>query len=328
MKSSLTWAVLLLAGAACVAVAPASAVPINPGDILVADRDAAGGPGAVIHVNPGSGVQTVISSGGSFITANGIIIDTNGDILVADPSAFGSAGGVIRVDPISGVQTPLSSGAPFINPYGLAVAVNGALLVVDDGGSGPGMVYDVDRGTGIATPFSNDEMLLLVNPTGIAVAPSSGRIFVTDVTANAVFEIDQVSGAVTLLSSGGFFVNPAGITVAPNGDIYVADFDAAGGPGAVIKVDPVSGAQQYVSTGGNFFTPYGIKWSMGNRLYVADLDAFGLAGGVIEIDPSTGVQTPISTAGLFVNPAGITTGGDLPVPTQQKTLGEIKDLYR
>jgi hypothetical protein len=51
-----------------------------PGDILVADRDAFGGPclngcGGVIRVNPVGGAQTTVSSGGSFVEPDGIAVE-------------------------------------------------------------------------------------------------------------------------------------------------------------------------------------------------------------------------------------------------------------
>src|SRR5207247_2000779 len=74
------------------------------------------------RVDPTTGAQTVVSSGGNFVTPVGIAIAANGDILVADLNALGGPGGVIRVDPTTGAQTVVSSGGPFRNPPGRAVA--------------------------------------------------------------------------------------------------------------------------------------------------------------------------------------------------------------
>lgn len=79
------------------------------------------GVSAIVRVDPVSGVQTVVSSGGSLVNPNGVATDAAGDIIVADESAFGS-GGIIRVDPSTGVQTTISSGGLFQGPAGVAVA--------------------------------------------------------------------------------------------------------------------------------------------------------------------------------------------------------------
>jgi hypothetical protein len=92
------------------------------GDILVADTGAfAGFQGGVIRVDPASGAQTTVSSGGSFFDPSGVALEADGDILVADQNAFAGPGGVIRVDPASGAQTTVSSGGSFLHPTGVAV---------------------------------------------------------------------------------------------------------------------------------------------------------------------------------------------------------------
>ncbi len=63
-----------------------------------------------------------------------------------------------------------------------------------------------------------------------------------------------MTGAQTVVSSGGFFVGPYGLAIEASGNILVADANAQ----AVIRVDPVSGAQTLVSSGGLFVVPAGI----------------------------------------------------------------------
>jgi hypothetical protein len=56
------------------AAAEVAAVTLNPGDILIADQGAFGGGGGVIRVDPTTGIQTTVSSGGSFVNPFGIAI--------------------------------------------------------------------------------------------------------------------------------------------------------------------------------------------------------------------------------------------------------------
>ncbi|MBI2455849.1 MAG: PEP-CTERM sorting domain-containing protein [candidate division NC10 bacterium] len=116
------------------------AVTLNPGDILVADANAFSGfTGGIIRVNPTTGAQTTVSSGGSFFDPIGIAIAANGDLVVVDNFAFGGTGGVIRVDPVTGAQTTVSSGGSFFNPSGIAIATAapvpepGTLLLLGSG---------------------------------------------------------------------------------------------------------------------------------------------------------------------------------------------------
>src|SRR2546427_12225835 len=114
-------------------------VPTLPaGTILVADEDAFGGSGGVIRVNPTTGAQTVVSSGGNFVEPTAIAIAVNGDILIADRNAFGGGGGVIRVNSTTGAQTVVSSGGNFLNPPGIAVVAYWGFLWVARTGDGRG----------------------------------------------------------------------------------------------------------------------------------------------------------------------------------------------
>jgi hypothetical protein len=92
----------------------ASGIAIDAnGDLLVADF----GPGGVVRVNPTTGAQTTVSSGGNFVLPASLAIAANGDIFVVDQGA----NAVIRVDPVSGAQTVVSSGGFFDAPVGIAI---------------------------------------------------------------------------------------------------------------------------------------------------------------------------------------------------------------
>src|SRR5439155_23398018 len=80
-----------------------AAVNILPGDILVADY----GAGAVIDINPITGVQTVVASGGNLVSPSDVAVASNGDIFVVDNAGPGK---IVRVNPATGNQTVVSSG--------------------------------------------------------------------------------------------------------------------------------------------------------------------------------------------------------------------------
>src|SRR6184192_3327645 len=69
---------------------------------------------------------------------------------------------------------------------------------------------------------------------GAPAALIPGHILVADQTRAAVIDVDPTTGAQTLLSSGGFFRNPAGIVIEPSGNVIVSDRSGH----RLIRVDP------------------------------------------------------------------------------------------
>jgi hypothetical protein len=85
-----------------------------------------------------------------------------------------------------------------------------------------------------------------------------------------------VTGAQSVVASGGSFVQPLNVAVAANGDLYVVDpqtFNAT--DGKVIRVKPVTGAQSLVASGINLVDPIGIGLDSSGQLNMADQGATG-----------------------------------------------------
>src|SRR3989304_1386151 len=101
-------------------VGHAKAVALKRGDIIIADP----GAHAVIRIDPATGAQTVISSGGNFVEPLGLTVDPRGQILVVDAGLFGT-GKVIRGDPLTGAQTVVSAGGLFVRPFALTIDAAG-----------------------------------------------------------------------------------------------------------------------------------------------------------------------------------------------------------
>ena len=237
---------------------PRQMLAVAVGDILVADSGAA----SVIQVDPATGAQSTLSSGGNFVSPQGIAIDdVTGEIFVADAAAApGGLGAVIRVDPNTGAQTVLSSGGNFLDPFGIEIEADGSLVVADQNAAGgPGAVIRVDRVTGAQTVVSSGGHF--VDPHGITVA-SDGTLYVADRntggsppfnhTGNAggaLIAVQPDTGAQTMVNNNwgatGFF-DPAGVTMEAGGDVLVADLNSfdggsdgqGGGVGAVFRIDP------------------------------------------------------------------------------------------
>jgi Ca2+-binding RTX toxin-like protein len=304
--------------------------------MVVADRSALGGDGALIEVNHYTGTQrplsyNAISSPGLFKDPTGVALDRQGRLLVADPEAFGGSGGVIRVDPSTGQQTGLSSNAIssqglFKDPVGIAVTASGSLLVADPGASGGrGAVIAVDPANGQQSLVSDNLVSspgLFANPSGIAVE-RDGTILVADPdspapasgTDGAIIAVDPVTGAQRLVtnndaSQADLFGDPLGIAIETPGTLLVANASPTPAANGVVLVNRSSGQQYGLATEGMFTTPTGIAEDLDGRAVVADSGAFGGTGGVIRVDPATGTQVaisgnPNSPGALFVDPTGI-----------------------
>jgi Ca2+-binding RTX toxin-like protein len=215
-------------------------------------------------------------------------------------------------------------------PSDLVLSGDQVLVAAADGlGSGCGSigcggVISVDQATGKETVLSGNDLpvnassQLFVDPYGIALLGS--RIVVADYSAFTVgglISVDPATGAETKLSandlpvnnSSKFFVTPVELTVAPDGQILVADFDAFGGTGGVISVDPATGKETKVSandmsvnnTSKFFVNPNGIAVAADGQILISDRKAFGGTGGVISVDPATGKETKVSANEMPVN---------------------------
>lgn len=229
--------------ACCVSGAFGIALDAN-GDIIVSDRFFA----SIIRIDPDTGSQTTISSGGLLLQPVGLAIAGNGDILVADMDTCcgPGTGNIVRVNPITGIQTLVSSGGDFVDPVGIDIEANGSLLAADFNAR---KLFRIDPGTGsqttLAAFFPDGE------PYDVVVAPD-GAILIVDHNARAVIKIDPVTGAPTTITSGGLFDQPVGIALENTGNILVADITLS----SIIRVDPATGSQTIVASG--LTNPWGI----------------------------------------------------------------------
>jgi hypothetical protein len=111
-------------------------------------------------------------------------------------------------------------------------------------------------------------------------------------------------------------VDPAGLAVAPSGQVWVADNLAPDGDGRIIRVDPSTGAQTTVTEGGRLDLPFGIALEPGGSLVVANREAAGdrdpcvAAGKVVRVDPVTGAQELVSEVNDLYRPLGLAVQAD------------------
>jgi streptogramin lyase len=149
-------------------VTEAAPATLNPGDILVADRQ-----GYIVKIDPVTGTQSILDTPGiSF--ASGITMDANEQILVVsyDPNTFVVS--IIRINPATGAQTIVTAGG-YLNQYsgepfnGIAVDDEGLILVPSRDVGGRAGVVQVDPVTGDQTILSMGSYLQI--PRDITVVP-------------------------------------------------------------------------------------------------------------------------------------------------------------
>ncbi len=256
----------------------------SDGNLVVADlgepnrRD-----GAVIRVDPLTGSQRLVSSGGDFFDPAGIAVAPDGQLYVVDNRAPDNDGAVIRVDPRTGAQTPVSVGGQLDLPFGIAFQRDGSLVV------------------------ANREF---PDPRLPPPCPALG---------GRLIRVDPVTGAQRLISEDQQFALPFGLAVAPDGGIAVAN--ECENQQGLVRVDPVSGVQTSITTNGPqdvLVTPERVAFDPGGALLVSDFNV-GQEGGIVRVDPGTGAQSLVRAGELFNHPLGIATVANRP-PSAALTL--------
>jgi len=270
-------------------VSDARAASLRVGDIVVSDMTTK----SIIRVDPASGEQDLISSGGSLVTPSAISIGPGGEVLVADTGVDGT-GAIVSVDPSTGAQTTLASGGFFDHPVGITLDRDGtALVTMFDGGE----IIRVNLSSGAQSVVAQG----LTFPA-YGVTDGSGQIFVgRGPQTNAVIRVDTAGGAQSVLSEGGYLPSTSLSALALDSNGNVVMF-VEGGGGSVIRIDRVSGQQSLISSGGFLsFDLEGIAVdNAGNILVTVPGDH-----ALIQIDPLSGRQTLVSLGGSLVEPFSV-----------------------
>jgi DNA-binding beta-propeller fold protein YncE len=231
--------------------------------------------GAVIRVDPLTGRQSLVSSGGHFFDPAGIAVAPDGQIYVVDNRAPDNDGAVIRVDPRTGVQT-----------------------LVTERSHEPGR-RELDLPFGIA--IERDGRLVVSNRVSPAALPALCHAL------GKVVRVDPVTGNQVEVDSDGHIAWPLGLAVRPDGGIVVAN--ECGGNGGLVLVDRLGLGQKPITPNSAqdiLVTPERIAFDPGGGLLVSDFNAGAdEEGGIVSVDPETGAQSLVRAGELFNHPLGI-----------------------
>jgi len=265
------------------------------GNLLVADLGDActtincAADGKIIRVDPVTGAQSLLTSGGELVDPAGLALAPNGDLWVADNLLRDGSGRIVRVDTRTGAQTRITQGDPLDLPFGIAIAPDGSLLVANrespnrlpENCQPLGSIVRVDPATGDMDPVTNAGRIAW--PLGLAVTPGGSLVVANECATSdegiGVVLVELLGGDQSELTSNSdqdVLVTPERIAFDPGGALLVSDF-AVAGDGGIVRVDPVTGEQALVRTGELFNNPLGIA-SVVNRPPAAALCSSATSG--------------------------------------------------
>ena len=282
---------------------------LKTGDIVYADSGNAIDGGFIIKVDPLSGAQTVLASGGLLSNPFDVAVTANGQIVVSD------SGRLIAVNPDTGAQSIIAGNSQALG-YPCGIALSGGYIVA----ANLQAVVAVNPVTGQIQNVSSGGNFLY--PDGVTIS-ASGDLFVANMASPAqVVRVNAQNGGQKVIAKGIYLKAPQSIAIQGD-DIYVTDVatsDGNFGVGRIVGINARNGKQRIVSEGINLVGPVGIAIDSAGQLIVgdpytvnpdsADIASGGYDGAIIRIDPATGVQKVIARGqGGAVNPRGVAVVG-------------------
>ena len=293
---------------------------LEPGDLVVADRQGTG-PARLIRVEGATGATHTLyaSFDGVLVAPRDIEIDASG-IIFASQSAIPTKPApesVVRVDPSTGVATLVTQGDKLHDVDGIAIAGDGALYAADHGSvyGVPPAIVRIDRATGAQTVVTSG--LELVRPIDVLVE-ADGSLLVLDGgngSGAKLVRVDVASGAQTVLvAPGPLGAAAGGFALDADGSIVVANAF-----GVLYRVAAATGAVTNLAGGTGLVTT--------DLALEPDGDALMLAGGnsdrVDRVDFGSGAAKTLATG--FETPTGLAV---VPSPTPFCDVEVEKPTYK
>jgi hypothetical protein len=218
------------------------------------------GHGAVLRVNPTSGIVDLVADGSRyqpgipmgpsiFEDPVALTFDRAGNLYVADqlarPAGTTNAGAIFRVDVATGDVTLVAASPQFVALRDVAAEPSGTLLVLDRLAGGRGTLFRVAPANGAVVAALS--WPLFVEPAGVVVT-GSGRIFVVDTSADptaagssgAVFEVDPMLSGAVVVSATPDYASPWSIEML-DPEALEAAVPSAGDAGSTLDVSLFGG---------------------------------------------------------------------------------------
>ncbi|HEV8541707.1 MAG TPA: hypothetical protein VGR78_04895 [Verrucomicrobiae bacterium] len=154
----------------------------------------------VIRVDPVTGQQKLLASGGFIRGPLGIALTPNGKLVVADVASAS----LVEVDPIDGSQRLLASGLAGSSPWYLAIASESLIYAGKNTPATGDLIQQINPLTGAHSTFVSGGNL--AEPVGLAI-DLNGQLISSQASAGKIVRIDPVTKAQSVIASGGFLMN-------------------------------------------------------------------------------------------------------------------------
>jgi hypothetical protein len=283
-------------------------------NLIVADITAETG-GAIISINPITGEQTIISTGGLFwMGPSDVAIDENGLIFTTDVGRWA----ITKIDPVDSSQTLISSGGFLKNSIqGIACIGNGKLLVTkgDVSGDRTVLLLRIDIITGEQEVLSEGgEMVhiddVTVSNKGAIYVSGQGIVTIGEInyTTAAIFQIDPTSGEQTEVfkSMDLTYTRLGQIDIDNKGNILAIAYDPEKGSGTIISINPLTGQHSVIVPSEREIYFNGISCAANGDVYVTRNITFsGTNNSICRVNLENGTLEPFSYDGYLENPNGM-----------------------
>ncbi len=274
----------------------------------------------VVTLFAGSAAGTAGSADGTgsaatFTGPNGIAVDASGNVYVADQNN----NEIRKITPLGAVTTfagnttagsadGTGTAASFTTPRGICVDISGNLYVTDSGNDlirmiTPAAVVTTVAGTGASGYVNGVGTVASFNASrGIAVDQSSGHIYISDYSNNAIRKMIGTGYSIypTTLPTGLTFNSTTGVisgtpTATQAATTYtITGFNVSGSSSTTVSI---AVGQTVAWTGGANSTAWatGGNWSTGSQPGVNDAVSIGVSNYTKNVQPS------ITAANVIIN---------------------------
>lgn len=264
---------------------------------------------SVSRIDPITGQQSILSSGGHFSQLNSIAMDTNGNVLVGDRGNKT----LFSIHPDSGAREIISSGDGIFDIAGIAVDGNGDYIVLNERATAPSRFLKIDRNDKTQSNAVDGD---LKDSQGITINTSLSTLadFVIDGNGDflvamrqplgqsaGLFRIDPGNGLVTNLNAERFVIQD--LVKNSAGEVFFTALILDGN--GLYKLDQQTGEAdlliyQGVFSNNTFQSPA-----------AADTDAvYFIQNGIKKQLPATGKIEDVASGGLLTQPQELVVEGD------------------